>query len=135
MKHLFFSIILGIGLFSCKSQQTGNNIISGIPLMEESDVFRLTVRYEREGRQAEQSTIVQTVAQATGIKYADEIVAMIRINPHVTALEMAKESSNFDKIVYLCATNYIIYMNGELEINKIVYTAPGMVLGEKSNNK
>jgi ATP-dependent DNA helicase RecG len=74
------------------------------PVMEEDDVFRLTVRYEREGEYNNpHGDILKTVAQTTDIKYADEILALIRMNPKITATEMSEKLS-----IKLRNTRYIL---------------------------
>ncbi|MDR0692526.1 MAG: putative DNA binding domain-containing protein [Prevotellaceae bacterium] len=58
---------------------------NALPLMEEGDVFRLTIRYEKEGAHfTEQSNT------AISIKHAAEILALIQDNPKVTAQEIAQ---------------------------------------------
>jgi ATP-dependent DNA helicase RecG len=73
-----------------------------LSVMEESDIFKLTVRYEREGYNI-QDDILKTVAQTTGIKYADEILTLIRMNPKITAAEMSEKLS-----IKLRNTRYIL---------------------------
>jgi ATP-dependent DNA helicase RecG len=59
------------------------------PVMEENDVFKLTVRYEKESvsLDSEKISIMET------IKHADKIVELIQVNPRITAAEMATELS------------------------------------------
>ena len=53
-----------------------------LPVMEEGDLFKLTVRYEKE------SGIENT--QKSNIKHADKIPESIKENPTITIPEMAK---------------------------------------------
>ena len=53
-----------------------------IPVMEDNDVFKLTVRYEREGLSSDVINISEN------IRHADKILALIAGNPHVTAKEI-----------------------------------------------
>jgi predicted HTH transcriptional regulator len=55
--------------------------------MEENDVFKLIVRYEKEGITSEKKKVVEK------IKHAEKILELIAENPKVTAVEMAVELS------------------------------------------
>ncbi|MDR3250363.1 MAG: putative DNA binding domain-containing protein [Tannerella sp.] len=55
-----------------------------VPVMEEGDVFKLTVRYEKEGAYSRYSI---------NIKRADEILELIHENPKITATEIADITS------------------------------------------
>ena len=57
------------------------------PVMEENDVFKLTVRYEREG-------LTSGIINASGnIRHADKILSLITENQKITAIEIAKALS------------------------------------------
>ena len=57
------------------------------PVMEENDVFKLTVRYEKEGLSSEIINI------SSNIKHADKILELIADNPKITAKQLASELS------------------------------------------
>ena len=57
------------------------------PMMEEDDVFKLTVIYEKEGMIAEQ------IEYPEKIKHADKILELIFENPKVTAMEIGSKIS------------------------------------------
>jgi ATP-dependent DNA helicase RecG len=59
-----------------------------LPIMEEGDVFRLTVQYEKE-RVYHPENINMTV----NIKHADRILEMIGNNPKITAIAIGNELS------------------------------------------
>jgi ATP-dependent DNA helicase RecG len=56
------------------------------PVMEENDVFKLTVRYEKEGLSLDS----EKVSIAKTIKHAEKIVELIQVNPQITMPEMAQ---------------------------------------------
>jgi ATP-dependent DNA helicase RecG len=58
---------------------------NALPLMEEGDVFRLTIRYEKE-----HTYHVEKINTTLSIKHASEILALIRKNPKITAHEIAQ---------------------------------------------
>ena len=56
-----------------------------LPTMEEGDLFKLTVRYEKESSTAK--------TQKGNIKHADEILELIKENPKITAQGLMSELS------------------------------------------
>ena len=56
---------------------------NALPMMDEGDVFRLTIRYENDGANRQEKSI----------KHADKILGLIRKNPKVTAQTIAAELS------------------------------------------
>jgi ATP-dependent DNA helicase RecG len=63
---------------------------NALPIMEENDVFKLTVRYEKEGAYSN-SNSDKIINLTSGIKHGDEILELIQVNPKITAAEMALE--------------------------------------------
>ena len=51
--------------------------------MEEGDVFKLTIRYEKEGTYAHRS-------ETANVKHEDEILMLIQENPKITMSEIAQ---------------------------------------------
>jgi ATP-dependent DNA helicase RecG len=62
---------------------------NALPVMEENDVFKLTVRYEKEGTYKSNSPEIISV----DIKHADRILELIQDNPKITMPEMAQRLS------------------------------------------
>ncbi|MDR1380069.1 MAG: hypothetical protein LBJ47_01165, partial [Tannerella sp.] len=58
------------------------------PIMEDGDVFRLTIRYERE-----RAYPVEKSSNHTTIKHADKILEMIGYNSKITAIAIGNELS------------------------------------------
>jgi ATP-dependent DNA helicase RecG len=92
-----------------------------LPVMEEGDVFKLTVRYEHEDHNI-QDDIYKTLAQTTGIKYADEVLALIRMNPKITAAEIFEKLS-----IKLRNTKYIL---AEMKNKNIIIRKGSNRIGE-----
>ncbi|GHT10051.1 ATP-dependent DNA helicase RecG [Bacteroidia bacterium] len=61
---------------------------NAVPIMEEGDVFKLTVRYGNED--ADDTIVSEKISQ---IKHADEILALIQETPKITAIDMATNLS------------------------------------------
>ncbi len=59
---------------------------TALPIMEEGDVFKLTVRYEKKG--AYPSRDLGEISAT--IKHADEVLELIQKNPKITIPEMAQ---------------------------------------------
>jgi ATP-dependent DNA helicase RecG len=57
------------------------------PVMEENDVFKLIVRYEKE------SVTTEKISVTTTIKHAERILGLIAENPRITAKQLASELS------------------------------------------
>ena len=58
-----------------------------LPIMEENDVFKLTVRYEREG------IALKKISILNNIRHGDKILELIAENPKVTAKEIGNALS------------------------------------------
>jgi ATP-dependent DNA helicase RecG len=58
------------------------------PVMEEGDIFRLTVRYEKEN-----AGTIEKNSNRVAVKHADRILEMIENNPKITAIDMGNELS------------------------------------------
>jgi ATP-dependent DNA helicase RecG len=56
-----------------------------LPLMEEGDIFRLTIRYEKEG-----AYLTGNLNTPLNMKHAAEVLALIHRNPKITAQEIAQ---------------------------------------------
>jgi ATP-dependent DNA helicase RecG len=61
------------------------------PLMEKGDIFKLTVRYEKEENFGAENFV--KVGVTTSIKHADKILELIRENPKITAYQLVAELS------------------------------------------
>ena len=71
------------------------------PVMEENDVFKLTVRYEKE------STASQKISVSGNIKHGNEILELIAENPKITAIEIGKALSLTERHVRKILTRLI----------------------------
>jgi ATP-dependent DNA helicase RecG len=58
------------------------------PVMDEDDVFKLTVRYEKEGTYRSEE-----IGASINIKHADRILELIQVNPKITVNELMTELS------------------------------------------
>ena len=61
-----------------------------LPVMEEGDLFKLTIRYEKEGSFPQ---IINKGETSLKIKHADKILTLIKENPKITAKELMIELS------------------------------------------
>ena len=61
-----------------------------LPVMEEGDLFKLTIRYEKEDAS---SKTIKKGDSSLQIKHADKILALIKENPKITAKELMVELS------------------------------------------
>jgi ATP-dependent DNA helicase RecG len=59
---------------------------NALPVMEENDIFKLTVRYEKENAHARRIT-------KADVKYGDEILMLIQENPKITMREISENLS------------------------------------------
>jgi ATP-dependent DNA helicase RecG len=59
---------------------------NALPVMEENDVFKLTVRYEKENANARR-------IEKTDVNHEDEILIQIQINPKITVSEISENTS------------------------------------------
>jgi ATP-dependent DNA helicase RecG len=71
---------------------------NALPLMEEGDVFKLIIRYEKEG---------ERLNATFNIKYAPEILALIRHNPKITAQEIAQNLAVTKRTVERVMSNLV----------------------------
>jgi len=76
---------------------------NAVPVMEEGDVFRLTIKYERDG----------VDRQEKSVKHIDKILVLIQENPKVTAQIMATELSLSENhvrkiLIHLISENVIM---------------------------
>jgi ATP-dependent DNA helicase RecG len=62
-----------------------------LPVMEEGDIFKLTVRYEKENASMTQSSEKDTTV--VNIKHADKILELIRENSKITAISIGNKLS------------------------------------------
>jgi ATP-dependent DNA helicase RecG len=62
-----------------------------LPIMEESDVFKLTVRYEKEGAYTTNDS--GKINLSLSIKHSDKILELIAVNPKITAIDIANNLS------------------------------------------
>ncbi|MDR3266812.1 MAG: putative DNA binding domain-containing protein [Tannerella sp.] len=63
---------------------------NALPIMEENDVFKLTIRYEKERAS---NVFDMENSNISAIKHADKILELIQINPKITAQMLASELS------------------------------------------
>jgi ATP-dependent DNA helicase RecG len=88
-----------------------------LPLMEEGDVFRLTIRYEKEG-----DHLTEKLNTALSIKHAAEILALIRKNPKITAQEIAQNLAvtkrTAERIMANLITKKIIERQGSKKVGE-----------------
>ncbi|MDR1983589.1 MAG: putative DNA binding domain-containing protein [Prevotellaceae bacterium] len=64
---------------------------NALPIMEENDVFKLTVPYEKP--ESIKTSISQAIEISVNIKHADRILELIRYNPKITAIAIGNELS------------------------------------------
>jgi ATP-dependent DNA helicase RecG len=62
-----------------------------LPIMEEGDIFKLTVRYEKEKESVSEDFV--KVGVTTSIKHADKILELMRENPKITIPELSQNLS------------------------------------------
>ncbi|MDR2448646.1 MAG: putative DNA binding domain-containing protein [Prevotellaceae bacterium] len=75
---------------------------NALPLMEEGDVFRLTVRYEKESVPP-----TEKLNTAISIKHAAGVLALIRKNPKITAHEIAQNLAVTKRTVERVISNLV----------------------------
>jgi ATP-dependent DNA helicase RecG len=71
------------------------------PVMEENDVFKLIIRYEREGMSSEKIKVAES------IKHANKILELIAENPKVTAMEIGNVLSLSERQVRTILTRLV----------------------------
>ncbi|GAP71242.1 RNA-binding domain-containing protein [Candidatus Symbiothrix dinenymphae] len=83
---------------------------NALPVMEESDVFKLTIRYEKEGYET------FDFERVSNIKHADKVLKLIQENPKMTIIEMSQRLSvttrTIKRIIAQLAAEKIIERNG-----------------------
>jgi ATP-dependent DNA helicase RecG len=84
---------------------------NALPIMEEGDVFKLTIRYERKG-----AYNTADFDRVSNIKHADKILELIQANPKITIPEMAQNlsvtSRTIDRILSKLVEEKIIEREG-----------------------
>ncbi|GHT49423.1 ATP-dependent DNA helicase RecG [Bacteroidia bacterium] len=91
---------------------------TALPIMEEGDVFKLTVRYEKKG--AYPSRDLGEISAT--IKHADEVLELIQKNPKITIPEMAQNLSlntrTIDRVIGKLVEEKIIEREGSRKEGK-----------------
>ncbi|KAA6341824.1 hypothetical protein EZS27_010397 [termite gut metagenome] len=87
---------------------------NALPIMEEGDIFKLTIRYEKEGAHTTHDT--GKISISTHIRHADKILKLIQENPKITAqglmAELSLSESSIRKIMARLVKSNIIERKG-----------------------
>ncbi|KAA6331102.1 hypothetical protein EZS27_020255 [termite gut metagenome] len=87
---------------------------NALPILEEGDIFKLTIRYEKEGAYTTHDR--EKISISTHIRHADKILELIQENPKITAqglmAELSLSESSIRKIMARLVKSNIIERKG-----------------------